>query len=129
MLFNHFDFESALAWIRSAFWTTPGATMPTRQLVRTLKNFTNGYTSIEVQVRNGTNPDVTERSPIRFRLTPATSRDSWGPSNMEMHEIALLTYNRYGLLSLFFVMVHNGCFLLCLLFWYYVWWFPFDWFT
>jgi hypothetical protein len=46
-----------------------------KQFVRSLKNITNGYSSVQIQVRN------------------ATSNDSWGPTSAEMNEIALLTYH------------------------------------
>ncbi|CAN6666641.1 hypothetical protein TRVA0_038S00760 [Trichomonascus vanleenenianus] len=46
-----------------------------KHFVRSIKNLTSGYSSVEIQVRN------------------ATSNDSWGPSSRELHEIALLTYH------------------------------------
>ncbi|KAK9323569.1 hypothetical protein V1517DRAFT_319733 [Lipomyces orientalis] len=47
--------------------------MATKQLVRSIKNVTNGYSRPEVKVRN------------------ATSNDTWGPSGTDMEEIAQLT--------------------------------------
>ncbi|KAK9389057.1 hypothetical protein V1515DRAFT_594630 [Lipomyces mesembrius] len=47
--------------------------MATKQLVRSIKNVTNGYSRPEVKVRN------------------ATSNDPWGPSGSDMEEIAQFT--------------------------------------
>ncbi|KAK9459058.1 uncharacterized protein V1516DRAFT_680817 [Lipomyces oligophaga] len=46
-----------------------------KSIVRSIKNVTNGYTSAQVKVRN------------------ATSNDTWGPSGVDMDEIAQLTYD------------------------------------
>ncbi|EER23422.1 hypothetical protein D8B26_001528 [Coccidioides posadasii str. Silveira] len=45
------------------------------KVVRSVKNVTKGYSSVQVKVRN------------------ATSNDPWGPTGTEMSEIAALTYN------------------------------------
>ncbi|KAK9374570.1 uncharacterized protein V1513DRAFT_445293 [Lipomyces chichibuensis] len=49
--------------------------MTTKQIVRSIKNVTNGYSRPEIKVRN------------------ATSNDPWGPSGSDMEEIAQFTLN------------------------------------
>ncbi|KAK9235789.1 hypothetical protein V1525DRAFT_250584 [Lipomyces kononenkoae] len=49
--------------------------MATRQIVRSIKNVANGYSRPEIKVRN------------------ATSNDPWGPSGIDMDEIAQLTFH------------------------------------
>ncbi|KAI9659738.1 MAG: hypothetical protein M1831_003636 [Alyxoria varia] len=46
-----------------------------KSVVRSVKNVTKGYSSVQVKVRN------------------ATSNDAWGPSGTDMSEIAQMTYN------------------------------------
>ncbi|KAK9473724.1 uncharacterized protein V1510DRAFT_413712 [Dipodascopsis tothii] len=53
-----------------------------KQLVRSIKNVTNGYTSSQVKVRN------------------ATSNDPWGPSGTDMNEIALMTFDNSTLFEI-----------------------------
>ncbi|KAJ1649472.1 hypothetical protein IWQ61_009456, partial [Dispira simplex] len=48
-----------------------------RGVMRTVKNYTKGYTEIQMKVRN------------------ATSNDPWGPSGAQMAEIAEATYNNH----------------------------------
>ncbi|KAI9725911.1 MAG: hypothetical protein M1828_002238 [Chrysothrix sp. TS-e1954] len=49
-----------------------------KSVVRSVKNVTKGYSSVQVKVRN------------------ATSNDAWGPTGTEMQEIAQMTYNSSG---------------------------------
>ncbi|ODQ63119.1 ENTH-domain-containing protein [Nadsonia fulvescens var. elongata DSM 6958] len=53
-----------------------------RSFIRSLKNLTNGYSSVQSSVRN------------------ATSNDPWGPSTEEMHRISGLSYEKRYLKSI-----------------------------
>lgn len=84
------------------------------KVVRSVKNVTKGYSSVQVKVRNGKlpgppcNPD--HKKPVFVdasscmlptnACTPhtATSNDPWGPTGTEMSEIAAMTFNRYDAL-------------------------------
>jgi epsin len=48
------------------------------KVMRGVKNVTKGYSAVQVKVRN------------------ATSNDHWGPTGMEMSEIAQMTFNGYA---------------------------------
>ena len=65
-----------------------------KSVVRSVKNVTKGYSSVQVKVRNG----MTILSPLVKKLADAliaaTSNDAWGPSGGEMTEIAQMTYNK-----------------------------------
>ncbi|EEP80565.1 hypothetical protein UREG_05407 [Uncinocarpus reesii 1704] len=64
------------------------------KVVRSVKNVTKGYSSVQVKVRNGM--VVSMKYPRMERLIlplSATSNDPWGPTGTEMSEIAALTFN------------------------------------
>jgi epsin len=74
-------------------------------IMRSVKNVTKGYSSVQVKVREGI---VTPRldffhgaretaSLTTWHLPLATSNDSYGPTGTQMSEIAQLTYNAYVL--------------------------------
>ncbi|KAI8337457.1 hypothetical protein BC941DRAFT_425313 [Chlamydoabsidia padenii] len=55
--------------------------MSGKGVVRSLKNFTKGFSDVQIKVRE------------------ATSNDSWGPSGTLMNEIAQLTYNQHDFIE------------------------------
>ncbi|OLN96015.1 Epsin-1 [Colletotrichum chlorophyti] len=54
------------------------------KVMRSVKNVTKGYSSVQVKVREG---------PVLIVTSVATSNDPWGPTGTQMSEIAQLTYN------------------------------------
>ena len=63
------------------------------KVVRSVKNVTKGYSSVQVKVRNGTILGLCRRIEWLLTLRSATSNDPWGPTGTEMSEIAQLTFN------------------------------------
>ena len=62
------------------------------KVVRSVKNVTKGYSTVQVKVRNG----MAANSIGRTELTAlATSNDAWGPTGTEMSEIAQMTFNGF----------------------------------
>lgn len=65
------------------------------KVVRSVKNVTKGYSSVQVKVRNGTFPTLP--SSVILMVAPvltyaATSNDPWGPTGTDMAEIAAMTF-------------------------------------
>jgi epsin len=69
------------------------------KVIRSVKNVTKGYSSVQVKVRNGmSNPRVIHLSVDRLTLSAlATSNDPWGPTGTEMTDIAQMTFNSYAI--------------------------------
>lgn len=61
------------------------------KVMRSIKNVTKGYSSVQVKVRNGI-PSVPSERKSSLK-DAATSNDPWGPSGTEMSEIAKMTFN------------------------------------
>lgn len=69
------------------------------KVMRSVKNVTKGYSSVQVKVREGESQlsrgavILLESSKSILTLLLATSNDPWGPTGTQMSEIAQLTYN------------------------------------
>lgn len=63
------------------------------KVVRSVKNVTKGYSSVEVKVRNGTAQTYWRAQRLSLLTIAATSNDPWGPTGSEMAEIAQMTFN------------------------------------
>ena len=63
------------------------------KVVRSVKNVTKGYSSVQVKVRNGLSTAVLQSTLVD--PAQATSNDPWGPTGTEMSEIATMTFNRH----------------------------------
>ena len=77
--------------IESAPAFNKGGTMS--KVVRSVKNVTKGYSSVQVKVRNGRS-QFDECSQTGTKNHVATSNDPWGPTGTDMAEIAALTFNK-----------------------------------
>lgn len=67
------------------------------KVVRSVKNVTKGYSSVQVKVRNGklqAHADNQHPQKGADHVNPATSNDPWGPTGTDMAEIAALTFNK-----------------------------------
>lgn len=62
------------------------------KVVRSVKNVTKGYSSVQVKVRNGASVMSTTEYPRAD--PPATSNDPWGPTGTDMAEISSMTFGR-----------------------------------
>lgn len=73
------------------------------KVMRSVKNVTKGYSSVQVKVREGMcfplrparPPPPRPPDPVLTHF-PATSNDPWGPTGTQMSEIAQLTFNSYA---------------------------------
>lgn len=66
------------------------------KVMRSVKNVTKGYSSIQVKVRNGMAMWIRVHETVTDDNHIATSNDPWGPTGTEMQEIAQMTYNSWG---------------------------------
>ena len=62
-------------------------------VIRSVKNVTKGYSAVQVKVRNGERVYPRGSSSILIGASAATSNVPWGPTGMEMSEIAQMTFN------------------------------------
>lgn len=76
------------------------------KVMRSVKNVTKGYSSVQVKVREGSYHYIAvihQQFSVKWssldanRIPTATSNDPWGPTGTQMSEIAQLTYNSYAL--------------------------------
>ena len=72
------------------------------KVMRTLKNVTKGYSTVQVKGREGESTRAVLWSPVVLEVIyansaspPATSNDAWGTTGTQMSEIAQMTYNSY----------------------------------
>lgn len=63
------------------------------KVVRSVKNVTKGYSSVQVKVRNGRSRSMMMPYSV-LKPYAATSNDAWGPTGTDMAEIAALTFNK-----------------------------------
>lgn len=80
----------AVVAVSSSSFTASKARTHTLAL-RVAKNYTRGYT--DTQVRDQSRIFVL-CSRYQTKVRDATSNDPWGPSGMQMNEIAQMTYNQ-----------------------------------
>lgn len=89
------------------------------KVVRSVKNVTKGYSSVQVKVRNGMFPSFFMNVLFSFPsfslficfysimliyyyfVRIATSNDPWGPTGTEMGEIAAMTFHRLAITPLY----------------------------
>ena len=66
-------------------------------VLRSVKNVTKGYSSVQVKVRNGKRAHPPTNMLLSHPISlvfAATSNDPWGPTGTDMADIARITYNR-----------------------------------